>query len=205
MNNDWKDFATSKGHVGNSSEDAAVPRHPPLARQHRHGPLGHPPRDPHHAAPHGHDHRLESHLAARQQERFVTSGGGFQGAAITLEKILPLKFVSWITRSISAMVCPPEMLALFRIHIATIEHLHQSLSASGVSIPHFDPVDLAEGEASLQALGTTLSVSHQRACLEDLMQGPAEVQAVGFVSLISLRLAVLASTSALNEEVEADV
>lgn len=172
-------------------------------------------RPPHHAGvhrslhghpPHHHGHPLHHqghppHHPGHRDERLVNNAT-YMGAASTLEKLLPAQFVGRMTR---AMVSgPPEMLALFRLHNATIEHQIAQLEAEGISVPQFDPADLSEGEDSLDALSIALPGSHRHGCLDDLMAGPVEVQAVSIVSLISLRLAAIASARPTTEEVGVD-
>ncbi|SMD01128.1 hypothetical protein [Primorskyibacter flagellatus] len=125
------------------------------------------------------------------------------GAQVTLAKLLPNDFVTWLTRAMA--MSPPEMLAIFRMHVATIEHQLVTLTQIGVSTPQFDPYDLATGQASIEAIGSALSGTHQRHVLDDAMLGPIEVQAVAFVSLISLRLADLSSTTPMIDKVDDDV
>ena len=127
---------------------------------------------------------------------------GHHGAAETLEKLVPLGDVVWLTRAMRH--CPPEMRALFRLHIAMIEHQLVLFEATSTSPPQFDLADLVKSDASRRALDITLLDSVQQGCLHDLMLGPEEVNAVAIVSLISLRLADLLSTQAMTEGGEID-
>lgn len=162
-------------------------------------PFDHPQHGPHADSLHSPHSLSRGHHMGNGSESLLDNTG-YQGAAVTLEKLLPTAFVTRMTR---AMVdCPPEILALFRLHTAMIEHQLRQLDAANIAVPEFDPADLAGGEASQLALSITLTGSQQRGCLEDLMHGPVEVQAVSFVSLISLRLAELASVAPMIKEVE---
>ena len=164
------------GHPAHGHPPHPAPLRPP------HPPHGHPLHDRHGHPPHpGHSH---------------------QGAAATLEKIVPHQDVISLTRAMR--VCPPEMRAEFLILMAIIEHQLQLCEAIGSLPPHFDLFDPAEEEANQRALSITLPESEQQACLQDLMRGPPEVQAVAYVSLIALRLADIASASAMIDEVEND-
>ena len=170
--------------------------------KHHHRPphhFDHPPHGPHGDSLHDSRAHPAGHHPGHRSERLLDSTA-YQGAAVTLEKLLPTKFVTRMTRAM--MDCPPEILALFRVHTATIELQLRQLEAADVPVPQFDPVDLADSEASQRALSVTLKGSQQRGCLEDLMHGPVEVQAVSFLSLISLRLADMASAAPMTEEVE---
>ncbi|MCU0732102.1 MAG: hypothetical protein MUE84_11035 [Hyphomonas sp.] len=128
----------------------------------------------------------------------------YQGASVTLEKLLPSGFV---TRMIRVMVDRPnEILALFRIQTATIEHQLLQLEAAGVPVPQFDPEELLYSEATQRSLSITLNGALQRMCIEHLTprRVPEEVKAVGFLSLISLRLAEMISAESMNAEAKSD-
>lgn len=174
-----------------------MPKHHPRPPHH----FGHPPHGPHGGPLHSRSAHLDGGLLAHRSESLLDSTD-YQGASFTLEKLLPTSFVTRMTRAM--MDCPHEILALFRLHTATIEHQLQQLESVGIPVPDFDPEDLVYGEASQRALSITLKGAQQRACLEDLMHGPVEVQAVCFVSLISLRLAEMASAGTTVEEAKLD-
>jgi|GEM_PF-6607446 len=172
--------------------------------KHHHRPphhFGHPSKGPHGGTLHSRGALLGEGLLAHRSDSLLDSSD-YQGASVTLEKLLPTNFVTRMTRAM--MDCPHEILALFRLHTATIEHQLQQLEATGIPAPEFEPEDLVYGEASQRALSITLKGAQQRACLEDLMHGPVEVQAVCFVSLISLRLAKIASAEPAIEEANVD-
>jgi len=176
-----------------------------MPKHHHHSPRHHGPRHGltshrHNNGPYRHDEHWTESFGSHA-ERYVAEGMS-SGAQVTLAKLLPSDFVTWLTRAMS--MCPPEMLALFRVHVATLEHQLVTLKQLGVPVPKFDPNDLATGQASLEALGSVLSETHQRHVLDDTMLGPIEVQAVAFASLISLRLADLASAAPMTEEVKDD-
>ena len=165
--------------------------------------FGAPAQGPHGGPLHTRGAHLDGGLLAHRSEGLLDSAD-YQGASVTLEKLLPSGFV---TRMIRVMVDRPyEILALFRIQTATIEHQLLQLEAAGVPVPEFDPEELLYGEATQRALSITLKGALQRMCIEDLTprRVPEEVKAVGFLSLISLRLAEMTSAASMNAEVEAD-
>ena len=156
---------------------------------------------PHHPAHDRHGHL--PHPSHSRHDRPLHSANGQQGAAATLEKVIPPQDVEWLTRAMRGG--PPEMRAEFLLLVAIIEHQLHQCEAISTTIPHFDLFDPAEGEANLRALSITLSASEQQVCLQDLMRGPPEVQAIAYLTLLALRLAEIASTSATIDEIEADV
>lgn len=209
MTNDWRDYDGSNWerdqapHLsGHHSKHRAAHGHP--GHHHHHGPHHHHALHgdrPHHDAQHGPHGHLHPRHGQNRSQRFLNSAS-YQGALATLEKLLPPSFANWLLRAMQD--CPPEMLALFRLHVSMVEHQLATLAANGVEAPTFGSLDLAEGADSLSALSISLPTSQQHGCLEDLMRGPLEVQAVSFVSLVSLRLAALAFTAPVNGEVKAD-
>ena len=160
---------------------------------HKNREHGHPP--------HGH-HGHPLHPVHDRHGHPPHPGHSHQGAAATLEKVVLPQDVIWLTRAMR--VCPPEMRALFRLHIAMIEHQLMLFEAISTSPPQFDLSDLVKSDASRHSLSITLLDSEQQGCLHDLMLGPEEVNAVAFVSLVSLRLADLLSTQAVTEGGEID-
>lgn len=169
-----------------------------------------PKHHPHPPHRHGHPHHGPGHHLARYHESLLYSGGdqpeqlldgiGHYSASETLNRFLPAHLVTGMLRAMTD--CPYEIRALFQLQIAAIEHQLKGLERVGAPVPQFDPYDLAKGNETLDALSISLSAPQQHRCLEDAMAGPLEVQAVAIVSLLSLRVAGIASAPAQERETD---
>ena len=155
------------------SHMGAIPPHlggSPLRHSHH---LNRPPHPPHR-----HPHHFHGNGAFALGNEFSSM------ACSTLYQIVEPSVANWMMRAIS--FGPPEMLAIFKVQIATMSHTVEML---GAVIEITSPADIQSGDLTIAALSIALNSTETGGCVANLFYGPEEVQVIAFASLINVRLA----------------
>jgi hypothetical protein len=115
-----------------------------------------------------------------------------------LVRILPPEVVNWVLRA--ASFGPPEMVAIFKAQVATVQQALDAAEAESHPLPWLSPEEVQSGEPTCAALGQVIGEDDVRNCLHNLFIGPQEVQAVAFLALVILRLGCAANAAAPSGE-----
>lgn len=164
---------------------------------HPQGPHHYPSGRPHHRPPVPGHHTHRGHPPHGPAHRNGLSGDGFSGRAEeVLSRILPSGVVNWALRA--ASFGPPEIVAIFKAQVATIEHALAAAEASGADPLWFTHQDLQTSDETCKAMASVMTDEEARICLHNLFLGPEEVQALGFLSLVVLRAAFATGVGAAD-------
>lgn len=144
-----------------------------------------------HEGRHGHAYEQERGAPGRKLGKHAHRR--FAGhAEKTLGQILPEETVKWLIRA--ASFGPPEMIAIFKSQVAVVDAAINVLSAMNAAIPEFDEEEVEDSADTVAALTVVMTAREAAIVMEDLFEGPEEVQAIAFLSLTALRLLEVVSS-----------